>query len=63
MVINLLLHALPVIGYRIVHMHRIPHNICEETYGIIMELLRARDQIRGLVWLFGVGKSFYFRTV
>ncbi len=40
---NLLLHTLPVVRYRIVHMHRVPHNIGKETHRIIMERLRARN--------------------
>ena len=34
---NLVLHILPVIDHRIVHMYRIPHNICKKAYGIIMK--------------------------
>ena len=42
---NLMLHTLPVICHCIVHMHRIPHDICKKAYRIIMERLCARDYI------------------
>ena len=34
---NLMLHILPVVHHRIVHMYRIPHDIGEEAHRIIME--------------------------
>ena len=36
---DLFFHTLPVIDYCIVHMYRIPHNVCKKTYCIIMEFL------------------------
>ena len=34
---NLMFHILPVVDHRIIHMYRVPHNISQETYGIVME--------------------------
>ena len=34
---HLRLHVLPVVDNCIVHMNRIPHNICQKAYGILME--------------------------
>ena len=47
---DLFFHALPVVGHRIIHMHRIPHNISQKTYRIIMKSLRRFDRhIPGLL--------------
>ena len=47
---DLFFHTLPVIRHRIIHMNRIPHNISQKTYRIIMKSLRRFDgHITGLL--------------
>ena len=47
---DLFFHTLPVISHRIIHMNRIPHNISQKTYRIIMKSLRRFDgHITGLL--------------
>ena len=47
---DLFFHTLPVISHRIIHMNRIPHNISQKTYRIIMKSLRRFDRhIPGLL--------------
>ena len=40
---DLWFHILPFIYYCIVHMYRIPHNICQETYRIFMKWLCSSE--------------------
>ena len=51
------LYVLPVVYHCVVHMYRVPHNICQEAYGVLMEKLRRGDyHISGL---FVVGPAGY----
>ena len=40
---NLRLHILPVIDHCIVHMYRIPHDVCKKTYCIFVKFLCMLD--------------------
>ena len=45
---HLRLHVLPVVDNCIVHMNRIPHNICKKAYGILMKRNCLNPDISGL---------------
>ena len=42
---KLMFYILPVIYHRIIHMYRIPQDICQKTYGIIMKRCCLNDYI------------------
>ena len=46
---NLMLHILPVIDHRIIHVHRIPHNVCQKAYCIVMERYALYNNLTGLL--------------
>ena len=40
---DLRLYILPVVDNCIVHMYRIPHDVCKKTYGILVEFFCRSD--------------------
>ena len=58
---NLMLHVFPVVDNGIVHVHRIPHNVSQKTYGIIMErYCRINGHIPCLLRIRPVITAYYF---
>ena len=41
---NLLFHIFPAVGHGIIHMHRVPHNVCQKTDRVTVERLRLVDR-------------------
>ena len=60
---DLMLYVFPVVDNGIVHVHRIPHDISQKTYGIIMEWCRRiNGHISGLFGIRPVITAYYFTS-